>query len=70
MLRCTADPAELRGCTFLVVAVPTPIDAEKRPDLGSLVRASETVGRALSGGAVVVYESTVYPGVTEGIGDV
>jgi len=64
-LRCTADPAELRGCTFFVVAVPTPIDAEERPDLGSLVLASETVGRALSRGAVVVYESTVYPGVTE-----
>jgi UDP-N-acetyl-D-glucosamine/UDP-N-acetyl-D-galactosamine dehydrogenase len=66
-LRMTSDPAELRGCTFFVVAVPTPVDADNRPDLSPVVRASTTVGRALSGGSIVVYESTVYPGVTEEI---
>jgi UDP-N-acetyl-D-galactosamine dehydrogenase len=66
-LRLTSDPAELRGCTFFVVAVPTPVDTDNRPDLSPIVGASATVGRALSGGAVVVYESTVYPGVTEEI---
>ena len=66
-LRVTSDPAELRGCTFFVVAVPTPVDADNRPDLSPVVLASATVGRALSAGAVVVYESTVYPGVTEEI---
>jgi UDP-N-acetyl-D-glucosamine/UDP-N-acetyl-D-galactosamine dehydrogenase len=64
-LRLTSDPAELRGCSFFVIAVPTPVDPENRPDLSPLIKASETVGRALSAGAVVVYESTVYPGVTE-----
>jgi len=66
-LRMTSDPAELRGCTFYVVAVRTPVDRQNHPDLSSLVRASETVGRALARGAVIVYESTVYPGVTEDI---
>jgi UDP-N-acetyl-D-galactosamine dehydrogenase len=61
----TSDPAELRGCTFFVVAVPTPLDSDRRPDLGPLLAASRTVGSVLSPGAVVVYESTVYPGVTE-----
>lgn len=64
-LRLTSDPAELRGCSFFVIAVPTPVDPENRPDLSPLIKASETVGRALSAGAIVVYESTVYPGVTE-----
>lgn len=59
------DPADLEGTTFFVVAVPTPVDGSNRPDLGPLEKASETVGRALGEGAVVVYESTVYPGVTE-----
>ncbi len=63
----TADPEDLRGCTFFVVAVPTPIDAHRRPDLGPVEAASRTVGRVLAPGAVVVYESTVYPGVTEEI---
>ena len=63
----TADEADLKGCTAFIVAVPTPIDDDKRPDLRPIVSASETVGRALSKGAVVVYESTVYPGVTEEI---
>jgi UDP-N-acetyl-D-galactosamine dehydrogenase len=66
-LRFTADPADLAGVTFFVVTVPTPIDDSKRPDLTAMVKASETVGRALTPGAVVVYESTVYPGVTEEI---
>jgi len=64
-LRVTADPADLAGVTFFVVTVPTPIDDSKRPDLTAMIKASETVGRVLKSGAVVVYESTVYPGVTE-----
>lgn len=66
-LHVTNDPAELAGATFFVVAVPTPVDAHKQPDLGPLLRASEWVGGALSRGAVVVFESTVYPGVTEDV---
>ena len=64
-LLLTSDPADLRGCTFFVVAVPTPLDSDRRPDLGPLLAASRTVGSALAPGGVVVYESTVYPGVTE-----
>jgi UDP-N-acetyl-D-glucosamine/UDP-N-acetyl-D-galactosamine dehydrogenase len=64
-LRFSADPAELRDATFFVVAVPTPIDAHRRPDLSYLERASELLGSVIAPGAVVVYESTVYPGVTE-----
>jgi UDP-N-acetyl-D-glucosamine/UDP-N-acetyl-D-galactosamine dehydrogenase len=66
-LRTTTDPGALRGATFFVVAVPTPIDGEHRPDLEPVLRASEIVGAALSRGSVVVYESTVYPGVTEDV---
>lgn len=66
-LAFTDDPADLAGCTFFVVTVPTPIDEARRPDLGAMRAASRTVGQALSKGAVVVYESTVYPGVTEEI---
>ncbi len=64
-LKFTNDPADLRGSTFFVVAVPTPIDADRRPDLGPLMSATRLVATALAPGAVVVYESTVYPGVTE-----
>ena len=64
-LKLTSDPADLRGTTFFVVAVPTPIDADRRPDLGPLLAATRLVAAALAPGAVVVYESTVYPGVTE-----
>jgi UDP-N-acetyl-D-galactosamine dehydrogenase len=64
-LKVTSSIDDLKGCTFFVVAVPTPVDETKRPDLTPLIKASETVGRALTKGAVVVYESTVYPGVTE-----
>jgi len=61
----TNDPAELRKADFVVVAVPTPIDEANRPDLSPLEGASITVGKNLKKGAIVVYESTVYPGVTE-----
>jgi UDP-N-acetyl-D-galactosamine dehydrogenase len=64
-LELTADPARLADCTFYIVAVPTPIDANNRPDLGPMVSASRTVGPHLKKGDVVVFESTVYPGVTE-----
>jgi UDP-N-acetyl-D-glucosamine/UDP-N-acetyl-D-galactosamine dehydrogenase len=66
-LKMTSDPADLKGCTFFVVAVPTPVDKNNVPDLSPVERASETVGHALGKGAVVVYESTVYPGVTEDV---
>ncbi len=64
-LHVTDQLEDLRGCTFFVVAVPTPIDAHRRPDLTPVEAASRTVGKVLQPGAVVVYESTVYPGVTE-----
>ena len=63
--RCTTDIEDIRSCNFYVVAVPTPVDVNNRPDLTPLIGASETVGRVISKGDVVVYESTVYPGVTE-----
>ncbi len=58
------DPADLEGCQVFIVAVPTPVDDAKRPDLSLLERASETVGRVMQRGAVVIYESTVFPGCT------
>ena len=61
----TSDATALRSCRFVIVAVPTPVDVAKRPDFTSLVGASTTVGRNLAPGAVIVYESTVYPGATE-----
>jgi UDP-N-acetyl-D-galactosamine dehydrogenase len=64
-LRITADPAEMAGCNVFIVTVPTPIDAEKRPDLSALMAASRSVGGAIGKGGVVIYESTVYPGATE-----
>jgi UDP-N-acetyl-D-galactosamine dehydrogenase len=64
-LRYSDDPASLRDCNVYIVTVPTPIDASKRPDFGPLLSASRSVGRAMSRGAVVVFESTVYPGATE-----
>lgn len=63
--RCTTDIEEIRGCNFYVVAVPTPVDRDNRPDLSPLYGASTTVGKVISKGDIVVYESTVYPGVTE-----
>ncbi len=64
-LDMTADPAKLAECTFYIVAVPTPIDSNNRPDLGPMISASKTIGPHLKKGDIVVYESTVYPGVTE-----
>ena len=67
LLNCTTDGAALKDADFIVVAVPTPIDDARRPDFFPLVSSSETVGRHLKRGAIVVYESTVYPGATEEI---
>ena len=64
-LEMTADPSRLADCTFYIVAVPTPIDTNNRPDLGPMISASRTVGPHLKKGDIVVFESTVYPGVTE-----
>jgi UDP-N-acetyl-D-galactosamine dehydrogenase len=66
-LDMTADPAKLADCTFYIVAVPTPIDGNNRPDLTPMISASRTIGPHLKKGDIVVYESTVYPGVTEDI---
>lgn len=62
---CTTKLEDIKDCNFYVVAVPTPVDADNRPDLKPLWGASETVGKVISKGDIVVYESTVYPGVTE-----
>lgn len=63
----TSDETELRNAKFLIVAVPTPVNQDKTPDLAPVIGASEVVGRNLTLGSIVVYESTVYPGVTEDI---
>ena len=63
--RCTTNLEDIKDCNFYVVAVPTPVDENNRPDLKPLWSASDSVGRVISKGDVVVYESTVYPGVTE-----
>ena len=62
---CTSDIEAIRDCNFYVVAVPTPVDENHNPDLTPLIGASTTVGKVIARGDVVVYESTVYPGVTE-----
>src|SRR6476659_6589242 len=64
-LRATPYPTDLGEADFIIVAVPTPINAARQPDLSPLESASETVGRYMKPGATVVYESTVYPGATE-----
>ena len=64
-LKCTSNLDEIKDCNFYIVAVPTPVDTYNHPDLKPLIGASETVGKVISKGDVVVYESTVYPGVTE-----
>lgn len=64
-LSFTCEPREIADCGVFIVTVPTPIDEAKRPDLKPLLRASETVGKFLKNGDVVIYESTVYPGCTE-----
>ena len=63
--KCTTDIEQIRDCNFYVVAVPTPVDKNNSPDLSLLVDASSVVGKVISKGDIVVYESTVYPGVTE-----
>src|ERR1700722_5403345 len=64
-LRFSGHPKDLKACNVFIVTVPTPIDRYKRPDLTPLLAASETVGRVLKKGDIVIYESTVYPGCTE-----
>jgi UDP-N-acetyl-D-galactosamine dehydrogenase len=64
-LTCHTDPAVLSDADFVVIAVPTPVDGAHQPDFTPLVKSSETAGRHLKRGAIVVYESTVYPGATE-----
>ena len=64
-LICTTSLDEIRDCNIYIVAVPTPVDHNHHPDLRPLIGASETVGKVISKGDIVVYESTVYPGVTE-----
>ncbi len=64
-LFCTTKIEDIQTCTYFIVTVPTPVDKHNRPDLTSLYKASETVGRVLKKGDIVIYESTVYPGVTE-----
>lgn len=64
-LRFSADGASLSGCNVFIVTVPTPIDEHKKPDLSPLIKASQTIGKVLKHGDIVIYESTVYPGATE-----
>ena len=64
-LKVTTDPTELKNCDYVIVAVPTPVDDAHQPDFSPLVGASTTVGSNLKRGAIVIYESTVYPGATE-----
>ena len=64
-LTCHTDPEQLRDADFVIVAVPTPVDEAHQPDFTPLIKSSETVGKYLKRGAIVVYESTVYPGATE-----
>jgi len=64
-LFCSADIKDLEDCNYYIVTVPTPVDKNNRPDLTPLYKSSETVGKALKKGDIVIYESTVYPGVTE-----
>jgi UDP-N-acetyl-D-glucosamine/UDP-N-acetyl-D-galactosamine dehydrogenase len=64
-LELTTDPAALASADFIIVAVPTPVDSARQPDLRALIGASESVGRHMKRGTIVVYESTVYPGATE-----
>ena len=64
-LFCTTELEHIRSCNYYIITVPTPVDKYNRPDLTPLYKASETVGKVLKKGDIVVYESTVYPGVTE-----
>ncbi len=67
LLECTTDPSRIASADFIVVAVPTPVDQAHQPDFSPLVSSSTTVGNHMKRGAIVVYESTVYPGATEEI---
>lgn len=64
-LYCSSNLSDLRDCNFYIVTVPTPVDKNNRPDLTPLIKASETVGKVIVPGDIVIYESTVYPGATE-----
>jgi UDP-N-acetyl-D-galactosamine dehydrogenase len=64
-LFCSYDISDIQGCNYFIVTVPTPVDKNNRPDLTPLYKASETVGKVLKKGDIVIYESTVYPGATE-----
>ncbi|EJF09377.1 NAD(P)-binding domain-containing protein, partial [Pontibacter sp. BAB1700] len=64
-LYCTNQLQDIEACNYYIVTVPTPVDKNNRPDLTPLYKASETVGKVLKRGDIVIYESTVYPGVTE-----
>ncbi len=64
-LYCSTNLDDIRGCNYYIVTVPTPVDKNNRPDLTPLYKSSETVGKVLKKGDIVIYESTVYPGVTE-----
>jgi UDP-N-acetyl-D-galactosamine dehydrogenase len=64
-LRCFTDASLLRDADFIIVAVPTPVDEAHQPDFTPLIKSSEAVGKYIKRGAIVVYESTVYPGATE-----
>ena len=64
-LYCSANLEDIKECNYYIITVPTPVDKNNRPDLTPLYKSSETVGKVLKKGDVVVYESTVYPGVTE-----
>ena len=64
LLKCSTSIEDLRTCTIYIVTVPTPIDGYNRPDLRLLLAASETVGKVIGIGAIVIFESTVYPGCT------
>lgn len=64
-LLCSADLHDISDCNYYIVTVPTPVDKNNRPDLTPLYKSSETVGKVLKKGDIVIYESTVYPGVTE-----
>ena len=66
-LAVTADPSQLSTADYIVIAVPTPVDGAHIPDFSPLIGASTTVGKQMKRGAIVVYESTVYPGATEEI---
>ena len=64
-LFCTTDLSDIKDCNYYIITVPTPVDKNNRPDLTPLYKSSESVGKVLKKGDIVIYESTVYPGVTE-----